>query len=139
MSAEPTNVMPFPAVKPTLEQLVAAWIEAKREEDTANAKRLAIEQEICALQPPKQEGATTVEAGGFKLTLTGSLSYKLDDIEALRNITQGWDANLVPLRSKTEIDPTGCKWLRANRPELWAQVAKVITVKPAKPSIKVGV
>jgi hypothetical protein len=139
MSAEATNILPFHAEKRSLEQLVAAWIEAKREEDTANSKRIAIEQEICALQPPKQEGATTVEAGGFKLTVTGSLSYKADDIEALRNITSGWDANLVPLRSKTEVDPTGCKWLRANRPELWEQVAKVVTVKPAKPSVKVSV
>jgi hypothetical protein len=139
VSANPTNILPFPTAKPTLDQLVAAWIEAKRKEDAANAERLAIEQAICEAQPPKEEGATTTElAGGMKLTLTGKLTYKADDIEALRNITREWDANTVPLKSTTALDATGCKWLRANRPDLWAQLAKVITVTPAKAAIKVG-
>lgn len=139
MSANPTNILPFPTAKPTLEEAVQSWIEAKRKEDAAKAERLAVEELICQLQPPKEEGATTVEAGGFKCTVTGSLTYKLDDLEALRNITRGWDAEIIPLKTKTELDATGCKWLRANRPDLWAQVAKVITVKPAKASIKVVV
>jgi hypothetical protein len=96
-------------------------VEAKRKEDAAKAKRLAIEELICQLQPPKEEGACTVEAGGFKVTITGSLTYKLEDLEALRNITREWDAEIVPLKTKTELDATGCKWLRANRPELWGQ------------------
>lgn len=139
MSAQPTNVLPFPGTPPTIAEAVTAFILAKRREDEAKAERLACEELICQLQPPKEEGATTVEAGGYKVTITGALNYKADDIEALRNITRDWDANIVPLKAKTELDATGCKWLRANRPELWAQVAKVITVKPAKASVKVGI
>lgn len=139
MSARPENVLPFPTAKPTLEQAVAAFVEAKRREDAAKTERLACEELICQLQPPKEEGATTVEAGGYKVTVTGSLAYKVDDLEALRNITRGWDAEIIPLKTKTELDATGCKWLRANRPELWGQVAKVITVKPAKASVKVAI
>lgn len=139
MSAQPENVLPFPTAKPTLEEAVSAFIEAKRQEDAAKAQRLACEELICQLQPPKEEGATTVEAGGYKVTITGSLTYKADDIEAMRNITRDWDANIVPLKTKTELDPTGCKWLRANRPELWGQLAKVITVKPAKAAVKVSI
>ena len=139
MSANPSNILPFPTAKPTLDEAVAAWVEAKRREDAAKAERLAIEEVICDLQPPREEGATTVEAGGYKVTITGALNYKADDLEALRNITREWDADLVPVKSKTELDATGCKWLRANRPELWGQLAKVITVKPAKASIKVAI
>jgi hypothetical protein len=139
VSANPRNILPFPTAKPTLETAVAQWVEAKRKEDAAKAERLAIEQLICELEPPKEEGASTVEAGGYKVTLTGSLAYKADDVEALREITRDWDRDLVPLKSKTELDATGCKWLRANRPDLWAQVAKVITVKPAKASVKVAI
>lgn len=139
MSANPTNILPFPGTTPTLEQAVAAFVEAKRKEDAAKAERLACEEVICQLQPPKEEGALTVEAGGYKVTITGALAYKADDIEALREITRGWDAETVPLKSKTELDSTGCKWLRANRPELWGQLARVITVKPAKASVKVGI
>lgn len=132
------NVVPLRA-RPTLEEAVAAFVEAKRREDQAKAERLACEELICELQPPRPEGSATVEAGGYKLTLTGSMSYKADDIEALREITRTWDANLIPLRSKTEVDPTGCRWLRENRPDLWTQLATVITVKPAKVAVKVAV
>lgn len=139
MSAQPTNVLPFPGAMPTLEQAVAALVDAKRREDAAKAERLACEELICQLQPPKPEGSMTVEAGGFKVTLTGSMTYKADDLDALREITRGWDAETVPLKHKTEVDATGCKWLRENRPDLWMQLAKVITVKPAKVAVKVGV
>jgi hypothetical protein len=139
VSANPSNILPFPTAKPTLEEAVAAFVEAKRREDAAKACRLACEELVCQLAPPKEEGASTVEAGGFKVTITGSLNYKADDLEALRNITRDWDANIIPLKTKTELDATGCKWLRANRPDLWAQIAKVVTVKPAKPAVKVGV
>lgn len=139
MSAQVENILPFPTAKPTLAEAVAAFVEAKREEDAAKAKRLACEELICELNPPKGEGSLTVAAGDFKLTLTGSMTYKADDIEALRNITAKWDSNLVPLTTKTEVSATGCRWLRENRPELWAELAKVITVKPAKVAVKVGV
>ena len=138
MSAELSNILPFPTAKPSLEEAVAAFVDAKRREDAAKAECLACEELICQLQPPKPEGSMTVEAGGYKVTLTGSMAYKVDDLEALREITRGWDANLVPLKTKTELDATGCKWLRENRPELWGQLARVITVKPAKVGVKVG-
>jgi hypothetical protein len=139
VSANPTNVLPFPGAMPTLADAVAAFVAAKRREDEAKAERLACEELICQLQPPKPEGSMTVEAGGYKVTLTGGMTYKADDLEALREITSGWDANIVPLKSKTEVDATGCKWLRENRPELWLQLSKVITVKPAKVAVKVAI
>lgn len=124
-----------------LAEAVEALVYAKRAEDAAKKTRIEAEERVIALQPAKEEGSTTVEAGGYKVTLTGSLSYSLDadGLEAMRNICAKWDANLVPLKTKTELDTTGCKYLRRERPELWAQLARVVTVKPAKVSVKVGV
>lgn len=136
MSAVPTNVMGFPD---NLEGLVNLFIAAKRDEEAAKKRRIECEERILALAPPKEEGAQTVEVAGFKVTTTGSLTYSLDDVEALREITRTWDSNLVPLKTKTELDSTGAKYLRRERPELWNQIARVITVKPAKASVKVGV
>jgi hypothetical protein len=127
------------ALPNALENLVPMWIEAKRQEDAAKQARLAVEERILAVQPAKEEGSTTVEAAGFKVTLTGSLSYKADDLDALRNITAKWDAGLVPIKTTHALDATGCKYLRRERPELWAQLARVITVSPAKTAVKVGV
>ena len=122
-----------------LASAVADYIAAKRDEDAAKKARIAAEERILALQPAKEEGATTVEAGGYKVTLTGSISYSADDLEAVRNITAKWDANLVPIKTSSVLDATGCKYLRANRPELWAQLARAVTTKPAKTSVKVSV
>lgn len=139
MSAVPSNVLPFKD-SITLDELVELYITAKREEDRATKARVDLEVQILALTGAKEEGSQTVDtASGLKVTTTGKLTYRADDIEALRNVTAKWDANLVPLKTTTTLDETGCKFLRANRPELWAQLARVVTVKPAKTSVKVGV
>ncbi len=127
------------ALPNALENLIPLWIEAKRNEEAAKALRLEIEERILAVQPAKEEGATTVEAAGYKVTLTGSLSYKADDLDALREITRKWDANLVPIKTTHALDATGCKFLRRERPELWKEIARVITVSPAKTGLKVAV
>lgn len=136
MSAQPDNILPFPA--DSLDDLVKSLITAKREEDAAKKHRVEIEDRILALVPAKEEGSTTVEAGDFRVTLTGKLSYKCDDLDALREITRKWDGNLVPIKTSTELDETGCKFLRANRPELWKEIARVVTIKPAKTALKVA-
>ena len=139
MSAQPTNVLPFPGDKPaTLDDLVVQWIDAKRDEDVANAKRLAVEAEICKLQPAKEEGSATTElAGGMKLTLTGKLTYKAD-VPKLVELAAKLPENLRPLKTEVKLDETGAKYLRSKEPQLWALIAPAIEVKPAKTAIKVG-
>ena len=122
-----------------LAEAIHDYIAAKRVEDDAKRRRVAAEDRILALQPAKEEGSITVAAGDWKVTLTGKLGYSCDDLDALRNITARWDANLVPLKHTTVLDDTGCRYLRRERPELWAQLARVVTTKPAKTAVKVGV
>lgn len=137
MSAQIENVLPFPTAKPTLAQLVEAWIEAKRKEDAANAERLAIEQAICEASPPKEEGASTIEVGDYKLTLTGKLTYKAD-LPKLQELAKRLPEELRPLKTETKADEAGLKYLRANEPQLWAVIAPAVEVKPAKTAVKVG-
>jgi hypothetical protein len=122
-----------------LADAVQCYIDAKRDEDQAKKRRVNAEERILALQPAKEEGAITVEAGGFKLTLTGKLGYACDDLNALREITRLWDANLVPIKTAATLDDTGCKYLRRERPDLWRELASVVTVKPAKTAVSVKV
>lgn len=136
MSAIPTSILNFPT---SLETLVEQYIDAKAAEDAAKKKRVELEERILALSPAREEGSETTAAGRFKVTTTGKLAYKADDLEALRQITAKWDAHLVPLKTTTALDETGCKYLRRERPELWAQLARVVTVAPAKTAVKVTV
>lgn len=122
-----------------LAELVDQFIAAKRDEDAAKKRRVELEERILALAPAKEEGSQTIDVGnGFKVTTTGKLSYKADDLEALREICRGWDTNLVPIKTTSALDETGAKYLRKERPDLWKQIAGVVTVAPAKTALKVG-
>ena len=131
-------VLNFPTSKPTMDALVEQWIAAKRDEDAANARRAQIEQQMCELQPPKEEGATTVEVGGYKVTLTGKLTYKAD-MPMLLELVQKLPEDRRPVKQETKLDETGAKYLRSKEPALWAIIAPAIEVKPAKVGVRVGV
>ena len=124
----------------TLDALVVEWMQAKAEEDAANERRLAIEQAILAVNPAPEEGSQTVKlANGFKLTLTGKLTYKVDDMDALIRACSVWPAHMQPIKTVVQLDATGCKFLRGHEPAVWASIASHVTVKPAKVAVKVEV
>lgn len=113
------------------------------EEEGAKSRRIELEGKLLDLINVKEEGSDTIELpNGFKLTTTGKLSYKLagaDALKSIREIGATWTTGLTPLKTKTELDETGCKWLRQHAPQLWAQIAKFVEIKPAKTSVKVRV
>ena len=121
----------------TIDQLVVDYVVAKRDEAAASKRRIAIEEEIVAMLGVKEEGATTTElANGMKVTITGKQTYSAD-MAALKDICAKLPEEMRPIKTKTELDTTGCKYLRANEPAIWAKLSKAITVKPAKTSIEV--
>lgn len=118
----------------TLEQLAAEWLVAKAEEAHANKRRTAIEEQIVALTGKKDEGSQTSAATGFKITVTGKVSRKMDWAK--------WDEvkgkiapALWPVKMKPELDETGVKWLQQNEVEIYALLP--LEVKPAKTAIEV--
>lgn len=113
---------------PTLAELRAVWIEAKRIETEAQAQRLEIEAAILSLMPSKLEGSVT-EAG---LVVTYKVTRKVDT-EALRG---AWDrlpeAAQGAFRWKAEVDSRG---LRALDPDDAKSALAFVTSTPAKPAI----
>jgi hypothetical protein len=120
---------------------VQDYIAAKRSEETATKSRIEAEQRILALHPAREEGSETFEAAGFKITLTGKLSYKCDDPRGLAAacVGAGWADSMVPIKTEVKLDETGAKWLRHNEPEAWRLVAQYVDIKPAKTSVSVKV
>lgn len=118
----------------TLEQLSADWLKAKAEEAAANKRRVAIEDQIVALTGKKDEGSQTIEATGFKVTVTGKVSRKMD-WDKWETVKAQIAPNLHPVKFKPELDEKGVKYLQANEPEIYALLP--IEVKPAKTAIEV--
>lgn len=118
----------------TLETLAADWLKAKAEEAAATKERVAIEEQIVLMTGKREEGSQTTEANGFKITVTGKISRKMD-WDKWETIKAQIAPNLHPVKTKLELDETGVKYLKANEPEIYALLP--IEVKPAKTAIEV--
>ncbi|ANN66448.1 hypothetical protein [Bordetella bronchialis] len=120
----------------TTAELARAWLTAKAEEAKAAANRQSIEAQIINVLGAKQEGSQTHDVEGFKVTITGKLSYKAD-VPQLIALCDKVPENLRPLKTETKLDETGAKYLRANEPGTWALIAPAITVTPAKTALSI--
>lgn len=119
------------------EQLAQEWLSAKKAEETAAARRLEIEQDILRALPAKEEGSkTTMLANGIKICTIGKLKYSAD-LEKLLSITQAWPVDAKPIKTKVEADETALKQIRAERPDLWRQLAPAVTVRAAKTNVSI--
>lgn len=110
---------------------------AKLEESFAEAKLIALEQELIALVGAKEEGAQTHEIGDFKVTITGRINRKIDWSIFDKDIASKIPESLHPVKVKRELDETGVKYLANNEPQLYKILAKALTVKPAKTSVTI--
>lgn len=121
----------------TIDDLAREWAEWKNREDKARENRIAVEERICALHKPKEEGTESfATSGGYKIRLTGKLSYKAD-LDMLRVLTSDWPSEARPIKTKVEVDESKLKTIRANAPKVWAQIAQAIEVKPAKTGVTI--
>ena len=115
------------------------WLEAKAKEAEATAQRIAIEKAIIDLVGAKEEGSQSADVGdGIKVTTTGRLSYKADATELLM-LTMAWPVDIQPAYMAPKIDETRLKKIRADRPDLWREIAKAVEVKPQKTSVTISI
>ncbi len=117
-----------------LKKLAQDWLSAKAEEAAANTRRVAIEQKIVALTGQKQEGSKTTKAAGFSITVKGVINRKMD-WEKWDEVKANIPAELHPVKQKPELDEKGVKWLKENRPDIYAMLP--IEVKPGKTGVEI--
>ena len=119
-----------------IEGLCGAWLEAKRREDDGKRQRLEVEAHIGAALEKKPEGAITHKLEHYKVTLTQPIYRKLD-LEKWPIVKNLIGQEFWPIKTVIEADPTGCKWLAKERPDLWAMIADAFTVTPGKVGVEV--
>ena len=119
-----------------VEALCRDWLDAKREENAANAKRLKIEQQLVQALEIPEEGSKTHKMDGFKVTVTQPITRKLD-VDAWAKVESHCPVAMRPVKIKFEADATGCKWLQNNEPQIWKKIAKAFETKPGKVGFKV--
>ncbi len=115
-----------------MKELCQKFIMAKAKEAAAKAERLKVEKELLEVaNPTKLEGTETTATDGFKISVTSKLTRKLD-IDAYASLELPENMQFVDYTPK--INLKNLRMLERIDPNL---VAKCVTVKPAKPSIKV--
>ena len=115
-----------------MKDLCMKYMDAKAAEAAAKEERLVAEAKLlAAINPSKLEGTETKATDGFKVSITTKLNRSLDypaykSLELPDNLAfvdMKPSLNIKNLRMIERIDP--------------ALVAKCVTVKPAKPTIKI--
>lgn len=123
-----------------MKEKIKKYLAAKAAEDAARDSRIAAEEAIVALMPDSvpDEGSKTVEADGYKVTLTQRISRKLDE-KAYALIADAIPSAVNPVAEVKayKVDDAGCRWLKANEPGLWTVLSGALTEKPQKLGVKV--
>lgn len=135
-----SNVAPIKSNDAKLAAAASAWLDAKREEEAANTRRLAAEKEICLLTAVKSEGSTTTDLGLYKIKTTGKLDRKLDATKLAdmdKKIPAPILQRLVSYEPKLSLSEL--RYIEQNEPAYYAVFAEALTVKPAKTSVTVEI
>lgn len=115
-----------------MKDLCIKLLAAKAKEAAAKQERLSLEAEILsAFKSTKLEGTETKATDGFKVSVTNKLNRILD-YKAYKSIHL--PENLAFVALKPHIDLKKMRIIEATNPTL---VAQCVTVKPAKPAIKI--
>lgn len=120
----------------TLTELIAARIEAKRNEDAAIAARREIDAELALLLSDKDisEGTVSAKENGFKV----SVVYKVDRKIDAAALSKGWDSLSADAQAAFDWKPSvKVSALRKLEGADAAAAAVFITAKPASPSITI--
>lgn len=120
-----------------IKELSSAWLAAKKEELLANEKRVSIEKDLIAAVGAREEGSQSTEVDEFKITTTGKLSYKAD-ADKLAELTADWPEVIRPVEFTLKVSDTKLKKIRAEAPEYWTQIARVVEVKPQKTAVSIA-
>lgn len=131
---------PVPRAR-TAAEMVADWIEAKRAEEAANKRRVALEVEIIdALGEPDEGSATHELPDGSRLTITAKVSRTVDAAVWKQVMDRVPDAlRPIVFEESVRLDTKGLRWLKENQPAVYEVVAMAITAKKAKSALSVKV
>jgi len=121
-----------------LDQAAYELEQAKALEGQVRDQRLACEERILALLPPKEEGAVNAKADWYKVTVTGNLTRSLID-ERLADVQGAVPSDIYDdvIRYEPKLSVSGLKRCAVQNPEAYRLLCSAIATKPAKATVKV--
>ena len=121
-----------------IDGLASQWLEVKALEKKIIAQRHAIEEQITAALEAKGEGSISHKLDEHKITLTQTVSRKVDAI-VWEKIKHKIPENMHPVKVTLSADAAGCKYLVEKEHRMWAKIADAFETKQGKIGVKVEV
>lgn len=122
----------------SVETLARSWLDAKRDEDEAKARRQAIAKEICERLPSDElEMTDRRDMGDLRLAITRKLNRSVDNKALSSDWAQLPRTVQETFRWKPEVDLKNLRALEFANPDDYSIAATYITTKPATPSVEV--
>ena len=119
-------------VRDDLKGLAVALANAKKLEDEAKKARIEAELKLAAAIGGKDNGSTSVNCGGIKVTIKRGYNYKVEDMDAF---AERFPA-LVKTETETELHATAYEKLRDTDEQAFADAAFYVTATPKKASVE---
>ncbi|CAN8141817.1 conserved hypothetical protein [uncultured Thiomicrorhabdus sp.] len=119
-------------MKEQIERLID--LNFKRRKLDASIK--SIESELSDSFEVDLDKSKTLEVEGYKVVVKRPAYYKLD-LNVYDEIKKQIPPKMRAIKTKTELDKIGYKWLMTNEPEVFEVMAKAVTVTAGKPSIEI--
>lgn len=120
-----------------LSNFARQYAEAKAAETVAIEKRRAIAEQIALLVKHTAEGAKTYASDDWKVTVKVPLIRSMD-WDKWHEVKERIPFELWPVELRPYLDEKGVKWLEANKPQIYAVLAEVLTVKPGAVQVTVS-
>ena len=120
--------------KETLYSLAELWLSQKNLEEQYKQERIGTEELIAALLPGPDEGTESTQDSGLKISVTRKLTRTID-LDRYEEVKGNLPKGLI--RLKPDLDLKVYRAVELANPEAFALVQKVISVKPAKASVRI--
>lgn len=119
------------------EALAELWLEAKTNEENYRKLRIQAELDIIANIGAKLEGTETTTVDHYKIITTGRLTRRVDWDKFDDEVAPNMPKQLMPVKTKRELDAAGLKWLQNNEPDYYRLMARCLETKPGKTGMKI--
>lgn len=122
--------------KVSITDLKKDWLVLKSQENNLKAKRLVVEEQLAKLMPGPDEGTEIVKDGGYDISVTRKFKREID-LKIYMKIKSKLTTDPLII-GKPKIDLKVLKAIEtAGTKKQIELIQKFITVKPAKPAVKI--
>jgi hypothetical protein len=119
-----------------MKEQIEALIDLKAQRKKLDASIKAIEVGLADQFEVDLDSSKTFDIDGYKLAVKKPAYYKLDET-IYDQIKRDIPPKMRAVKTKTELDKVGYKWLMKNEPAVFEIMAKAVTITPGKASIEI--